>query len=73
MTYRKYSTTFEKTEKHLLAYNGLKQYIQCEQCNKRFFKEETLKAHMLFKHGRFISSLDKARDMLLITFKRLSE
>ncbi len=73
MVFHKYGVKFEQTEKHLLAYNGLKEYIQCEQCNKRFFKEETLKSHMLFKHGRFISSMDKARDMLLITFKRLSE
>ena len=57
----------------MLKYHGLKDYIQCTQCNKRFLKEETMQTHMLFKHGRFISSMEKAREMLLITFKRLYE
>ena len=63
----------EKLEIAMLKYHGLKDYIQCTQCNKRFLKEETMQTHMLFKHGRFISSMEKAREMLLITFKRLYE
>ena len=62
-----------KLEKALLKANGLNDYIQCTQCNKRFHKDDTFKTHMLFKHGRFISSMEKAREMMLCTFKRLYE
>ena len=57
----------------LLAYYGLEDFIQCTQCNKRFYIEEPFQTHMLFKHGRFISSIEKARDMMLCTFKRVRE
>ena len=62
-----------KLEKARLKQWGLSEPIHCTQCNREFYSEDSMKSHMLFRHGRFISSMDKARDMLLITFKRLSE
>ena len=63
----------QKLTQGLLAYHGLEDYIQCTQCNKRFNIEEPFQTHMLFKHGRFISSIEKARDMMLCTFRRVRE
>lgn len=72
--YLKYVTKHtDELQYNLLKYHGLKDYIQCTQCNKRFLKDDTARSHMLFKHGRFISSMEKARDMMLFTFRRIYE
>ena len=63
----------ESAQKWFLKGYGLKEFIVCTQCNRRFYKEDTFKTHMLFRHGRFISSMERARDMLLVNFKRLYE
>lgn len=63
----------ESVTKALLKNHGLKEFITCTQCNRNFYKDDTFKCHMLFSHGRFINSMERARDMMLVNFKRLYE
>ena len=52
---------------------GWEELPTCTQCNKKFFKEVNAKTHILFRHGRFINSLEDGRSMGLIYFRKIGE